>query len=86
MLMTPICPPIRWACACFQQFIVTDDVYIFVTAWLAWVATIVGTVLTLNNSMYGAFLQGSREIALYRRWESVTGLCGIVAAIVCDRG
>lgn len=52
-------------------------------AWSAWAVTIVGTTLTLNNSMYGAFLQGSKNIALYRRWESVTGLFAILAALIC---
>jgi len=57
--------------------------------WIAWSIVLVSGVLVFRWSVYGAYLQGLGQIALYQRWQSLAGLVSVIAGIavlVADSG
>jgi hypothetical protein len=48
--------------------------------WTAWSVIVVAGTIGLRGGMYSAYLQGSENIALFRRWEIVVGLTSTIAA------
>lgn len=49
--------------------------------WSAWAIVAVSGILIFRGGVFGAYMQGAEQIALYQRWEFVTGLLSIIAAI-----
>lgn len=49
--------------------------------WLAWATVALGNTLVFRGGMFGAFLQGAEQIALYQRWQIVAGLLSVIGAI-----
>lgn len=52
------------------------------TGWLAWVLIIFSSSLFIRCYGFAVFLQGSNEIAMFRRWDAVTSFAGILTASV----
>lgn len=52
------------------------------TAWLAWGIIVVVSCLSLQGNLYASYLQGINQIALFRRWEALTALTGIISSIL----
>jgi O-antigen/teichoic acid export membrane protein len=52
-----------------------------ILGWFAWAIIVVGGAFSFRGGMYGAFLQGSERIALYRRWEILTAFLTMAGAI-----
>lgn len=52
------------------------------TGWLAWLVIVLCSVLVFRGGMFGAYMRGVNKIALYQRWQTVTGMATIMAAIV----
>ncbi len=50
--------------------------------WSAWSIIVVSSVLAFRGGMFGVYMQGANQIALYQRWQIVTGTISIVAAVV----
>jgi hypothetical protein len=48
---------------------------------LAWATVAVGGTLTFRGGMFGAYMQGAEQIALYQRWQIVTGMISTIGAI-----
>ncbi len=49
-------------------------------AWVAWAVIVIVSWCSLQGTMYGAYLQGINQIALLRRWETVTVLGSIATS------
>ena len=49
--------------------------------WLAWATVAVSGVLIFRWGVFGVYLQGAEQIALHQRWQIVTGMLSIIAAI-----
>ncbi len=52
------------------------------TGWLSWIAIIVGSTLVFRSGMFGAYLQGANQIALYQRWQIITGMLSLIGATI----
>jgi O-antigen/teichoic acid export membrane protein len=52
------------------------------TAWLAWGVIVVVSCISFQGQQYSSYLQGTNNIALIRRWETLTTLGGIVTSFV----
>ncbi len=50
--------------------------------WLAWAVVVASSVLVFRGGMFGAYMQGADQIALYQRWQIVTGMASLVGAII----
>ena len=50
--------------------------------WLAWVAIVVGVASSLRGGMFGAYLQGSENISIYRRWEILIGTLSLATTLI----
>lgn len=48
-------------------------------AWIAWGIVVVAGYVSLRTSYLGLLLQGLNQVALFRRWESITALAGVLA-------
>jgi len=49
--------------------------------WLAWVVIVASNSIIILGGRYGAYIQGINQIALYQRWQAVTGAVTICIAI-----
>lgn len=55
--------------------------------WLAWLSIAIFGSYSFYGSVYASYLQGVEEIAVFRRWEILTGLTGyIVSCLVLFLG
>lgn len=52
------------------------------TAWIAWGIIIGVSSLSLYGNLYSSYLQGVNQIALLRRWETLTALGGIALSFL----
>ena len=52
------------------------------SGWAAWALVVASSVLFVWYSGYAVFLQGSNEVAAFRRWDAVTSFAGIVTASI----
>lgn len=51
-------------------------------AWTAWAIVLVTTAITFQGSTYSAYLQGTNQIALLRRWEIITSIAAILTSFL----
>lgn len=56
-----------------------------VVAWIAWVIVVVSGYINLRSNYLGVLLQGLNEIALVRRWETLTSLGSVLTGFVVLR-
>lgn len=59
------------------------------TAWLAWGVIVAVSCISFQGQQYSSYLQGTNNIALIRRWETLTTLVGIATSfvvLICDGG
>ena len=49
--------------------------------WIAWTVVLVAMYTAFRASYFSAFLQGINEVALYRRWEAITGVGATMTSI-----
>ncbi|MEB3179505.1 MAG: hypothetical protein VKL59_10795 [Nostocaceae cyanobacterium] len=47
------------------------------SGWIAWGVILLASTATLLGNTYNSYLQGVNQIALLRRWETLTSLCAI---------
>jgi O-antigen/teichoic acid export membrane protein len=52
------------------------------TAWVAWAALVAASLVVLYGNQYSAYLQGLNQVALVRRWESLTNIGSIGSSFV----
>lgn len=52
------------------------------TGWLAWIVIVASNSLMILGGMFGAYLQGADQIALYQRWQAITGAVTVCLAII----
>ena len=52
------------------------------SAWLAWGVIVVVSCVSFQSEQYSSCLQGVNQIALLRRWETLTALGGILASFL----
>ena len=52
------------------------------SAWLAWAIVIITTLVTFQGNTYSAYLQGTNNIALLRRWEAIFALAATTASVL----
>ncbi|MCF6355441.1 MAG: hypothetical protein L3J26_10155 [Candidatus Polarisedimenticolaceae bacterium] len=50
--------------------------------WFAWAVIVVSSVLIFRGGMFGAYMQGVDQIALYQRWQIVTGMISIIGGVI----
>jgi len=50
--------------------------------WSAWAVVVVSSILVFRGGMFGAYMQGADQIALYQRWQIVTGMTSLIGAII----
>lgn len=50
--------------------------------WMAWMLVVMSSVLVFRGGMFGAYMQGADQIALYQRWQIVTGIVSLTGAIL----
>ncbi|EKE03595.1 MAG: hypothetical protein ACD_20C00178G0004 [uncultured bacterium] len=50
------------------------------SAWASWAIILVVSTITVQGNSYSAYLQGVNQIALLRRWETITAFCGVVTS------
>lgn len=51
------------------------------TGWLAWCAVLIATAIALWSNYYAAFLQGMNQIAILRRWDTITALGSVFTSV-----
>lgn len=49
------------------------------SAWICWAMIIITSAVTLRGNKYSAYLQGTNNIAILRRWEMYTSLLSIIS-------
>lgn len=52
------------------------------TGWLAWIVIVASNSLMILGGMFGAYLQGANQIALYQRWQAIIGAVTVCLAII----
>lgn len=52
------------------------------SAWLAWGIIVIVSCVSLQGNLYASYLQGINQIALFRRWEALTALAGVVSSFL----
>jgi O-antigen/teichoic acid export membrane protein len=52
------------------------------SAWISWGIIVVVSWFSFQGNLYSSYLQGINQIALLRRWETITSLGGIVTSFV----
>lgn len=50
--------------------------------WFSWAVIVVVSVVAFRGAMFGAYMQGTDQIALFQRWKIVTGTISIIGAII----
>jgi O-antigen/teichoic acid export membrane protein len=50
------------------------------SAWVAWGVILIVSTVTIRGNIYSAYLQGLNQIALLRRWESISSLGAIITS------
>lgn len=50
------------------------------SAWLAWGIIVIVSYISLHGNLYVSYLQGVNQIALFRRYEALTALGGVVTS------
>lgn len=51
------------------------------SAWIAWAIVIITTLITFQGNTYSAYLQGTNNIALLRRWEAIFALVASITSV-----
>lgn len=51
-------------------------------SWIAWIIILIVSTVTLLGNIYSSYLQGVNQIALLRRWETLTSLGAIVTSFI----
>ncbi len=62
-----------------KPILLLEDITI---GWSAWTVIAVSSVLIFRGGMFGAYMQGADQIALYQRWQIVTGMVSLIGAII----
>jgi len=52
------------------------------SAWFAWGIIAIVSCISLQGNLYASYLQGINQIALFRRWEALTALAGILTSFI----
>lgn len=59
-----------------------DAVHDVDKSWLAWLVIITVSCISFQGQLYSSYLQGTNNIALIRRWETLTTLGGIATSFI----
>lgn len=51
-------------------------------AWLAWAIIVIASGISFQGTLYSSYLQGMNQVALVRRWETVTSLAAIISSFL----
>lgn len=51
-------------------------------AWLAWGVIVIVSGISFKGALYSSYLQGMNQVALVRRWETVTSLAAIISSFL----
>jgi hypothetical protein len=51
-------------------------------AWLAWSVIVIASGISFQGTLYSSYLQGMYQVALVRRWETVTSLAAIISSFL----
>lgn len=51
-------------------------------AWLAWGIIVIASGISFQGALYSSYLQGMNQVALVRRWETVTSLAAIMSSFL----
>jgi len=49
-------------------------------SWMAWWIVCFGFLIFLRGNVFSSYVQGMNYIALYRRWDAITGFIGVICS------
>ncbi len=51
-------------------------------AWFAWSVIVIASGISFQGTLYSSYLQGMNQVALVRRWETLTSLAAIITSFL----